>query len=137
MMGTLSSELGPHLQRQPGEPRVYVDANIPNGVVEYMRTRLRWDVFFVLEHEDLRRASDLEHFRLARRLGRTLVTQDRDYTDARRFPPDEGAGVIVFSAPDERWLRRLLRQVDRELFRAENAPALPLEGRTIEWHSGE
>ena len=39
----------------------------------------------VLEHEDLRRASDLEHFRLARRLGRTLITQDRDYTDGRRM----------------------------------------------------
>ncbi len=100
MMGTLSSELGPHVQRYSGEPRVYVDANIPSGVVEYMRTRLQWDVLFVLEHEDLRRASDLEHFRLARRLGRTIVTQDRDYTDAKRFPPDEGAGVIVFSAPD-------------------------------------
>lgn len=136
-MGTLSSELGPHVQRQAAGPRVYADANIPNGVVEFMRLRLQWDVLFVLEHEDLRRASDLEHFRLARRLGRTLVTQDRDYTDGRRFPPDEGAGVIVFSAPDERWLRRLLQQVDREVFRAENAPALPLEGRTIEWHIRE
>ena len=45
--------------------------------------------------------------------------------------------MIVFSAPDERWLRRLLQQVDREVFRAENAPALPLEGRTIEWHIRE
>lgn len=137
MMGTLSSELGPHLQRRPGEPRVYADANIPSGVVEYMRVRLQWDVFFVLEHDELRRASDLEHFRLARRLGRTLLTQDRDYIDSRRFPPDAGAGVIVFSAPDERWLRRLLREVDRELFRADNAPALPLAGRTVEWHIGE
>lgn len=137
MMGTLSSELGPHVQQRSAEPRVYADANMPSGVVEFMRGQLRWDVLFVLEHEDLRRAPDLEHFRLARRLGRTIVTQDRDYTDARRFPPDEGAGVIVFSAPDERWLRRLLRQVDREVFRVENAPALPLEGRTIEWHIRE
>ena len=137
MMGTLSSELGPHVQRRSDEPRVYADANMPSGVVEFMRTRLRWDVLFVLEHDDLRRASDIEHFKLARRLGRTIVTQDRDYTDAARFPPDEGAGVIVFSAPDERWLCRLLRRVDRELFRAENAPALPLEGRTVERHIGQ
>ena len=27
-----------------------------------MRERLGWDVFFVMEHDDLRRASDLEHF---------------------------------------------------------------------------
>ena len=137
MMGTLSSELGPHVQRSPGEPRVYADANMPSGVVEYMRTRLRWDVFFVLEHEDLRRASDLEHFRLARQLGRTLLTQDRDYTDSKRFPPGEGAGVIVFSAPNERWLCRLLRQVDQELFRAGDGVALPLAGRTVERHIGE
>lgn len=137
MMGTLSSELGPHVQRPSGEPRVYADANMPSGVVEYMRARLHWDVLFVLEHEDLRRASDLEHFRLARRLGRTIVTQDRDYTDSKRFPPDEGAGVIVFCAPDERWLCRLLRQVDQDLFRVENASALPLAGRTVERHIGE
>jgi hypothetical protein len=98
-----------------------------------MRTRLGWDVFFVLEHEDLRRARDIEHYRMARQLGRTLVTLDRDYEDDRRFPPREGAGVIVFCAPDERWLRRLLKRADREIFRATNAAGLPLEGRKIRW----
>jgi hypothetical protein len=129
-MGTLSSELAPHAARST-EPRVYADANIPNGVVGYMRTRLGWDVLFVLEHEDLRRARDIEHYRLARQLGRTLVTQDRDYEDDRRFPPAESAGVIVFSAPDERWLCRLLKRADREIFRVEGAPALPLAGRKV------
>jgi hypothetical protein len=108
---------------------VYADANIPTGVVQYMRTRLHWDVLFVLEHDDLRRAPDIHHYRLARQLVRTLVTLDRDYIDDRRFPPHEGAGVIVFSAPDERWLCRLLKQADAELFRIEGAAALPLEGR--------
>ena len=102
-----------------------------------MRNVLRWDVFFVLEHDDIRRAADLIHFRLARQLGRTLVTLDRDYVDDRRFPPSEGAGVIVFSAPDERWLRKLMRQVDRRLFRAAGARALPLEGRKVQWHIDE
>jgi hypothetical protein len=99
-----------------------------------MREKLRWDVLFVLEHDDLRRARDIEHFRLARQLGRTLVTLDRDYLDDRVFPPLEGAGVIVFCVPDERWLRRLLTRMDRELFRAADAPALPLERRKVEWH---
>lgn len=133
-MGTLSSELGPIVEQVADQPRVYADANIPNGVVVFMREKLRWDVLFVLEHDDLRRARDIEHFRLARQLGRTLVTLDRDYLDDRMFPPDEGAGVIVFSAPDERWLRRLLSQMDRELFRVPDAPALPLEHRKVEWH---
>src|SRR6188768_2416310 len=105
-MGTLSSELGPHVERLMERPRIYADANIPNGVVSFMRVTLGWDVLFVLEQEDLRRAPDIHHYRLARQLGRTLITLDRDYTDDRRFPPVESPGVIVFSAPDERWLRR-------------------------------
>ena len=136
-MGTLSSELGPHVARLAEAPRIYADANIPNGVVEFMRVRLNWDVFFVLEHDELRRAPDIEHYRLARRLGRTLVTLDRDYIDDRRFPPEEGAGVIVFAAPDERGLCRLLKQTDVDVFRANGAGALPLEGRKVMRHVGE
>ncbi len=136
-MGTLSSELNPYVALRAGAPRVYADANIPNGAVGFMRTRLRWDVFFVMEHEDLRRARDTEHYRLARQLGRTLVTLDHDYEDDTRFPPGEGAGVIVFTAPDERRLCELLRQADEELFRAEGAAALPLEGRKIHWQIGD
>ena len=131
IVGTLSSELGPHLARVADAPRVYADANIPFGVVTFMRTELRWDVLFVLEDDELRRAPDIQHFRLARQLGRTLVTLDHDYIDDRRFPPAEGSGVIVLSAPDERWLRRLLKDVDRDLFRAEGAGPLPLEGRKL------
>ena len=135
-MGTLSSELTHLIIDAAPAPRIYADANIPNGSVEFMRRVLGWDVFFVLEHDEVRRASDLLHYRLARQMSRTLVTLDRDYVDDRRFPPAEGAGVIVVSAPDERWLRKLARQVDRELFRAGGAQALPLEGRKLQWHIG-
>jgi hypothetical protein len=65
------------------------------------------------------------------------VTLDRDYTDDRRFPPDESPGVIVFSAPDERWLRKLLQQVDREIFKVQGAVPLPLERRKIHWQIGD
>ena len=133
-MGTLSSELGPFVDQIVNQPRVYADANMPSGVVGFMREKLGWDVLFVIEHDDLRRARDIEHFRLARQLGRTLVTLDRDYLDDRNFPPEEGAGVIVFCVPDERWLRRLLTKMDRELFRTTQASALPLERRKVEWH---
>jgi hypothetical protein len=131
-MGSLSSELGPHVGRLVEAPRVYADANIPSGVVQFMRTTLGWDVLFVLEHDDLRRAPDLHHYRLARQLGRTLLTLDRDYIDDRRFPAAESPGVIVFSAPDERWLRRFLAQVDAGIFRAAGT-ASPLEGRKLTW----
>lgn len=133
-MGTLSSELGPFVEQTAGQPRVYADANVPVGAVSFMREKLGWDVLSVIEHQDLRRARDIEHFRLARQLARTLVTLDRDYLDDRLFPPEEGAGVIVFCVPDERWLRRLLMRVDREMFRTEQPRALPLERRKVEWH---
>ena len=132
-MGTLASELAP-LAARDERPRVYADANIPYGVVGYMRTRLGWDVLFVMEHDDLRRARDTEHYRLARQLRRTLVTLDHDYEDDRLFPPAEGAGVIVCSAPDEERLCGLLQRVDEEWLRAEGAGPLPLEGRKITCH---
>ncbi len=135
-MRTLSSELGRHVERLSDRPRVYADANIPAGLVAFMRRRLRWDVLFVVEHDELRRASDREHYRLAREMRRTLVSLDRDYCDDRRFPPELSGGVIVASAPDERRLTKLFRRIDRVLFRrpgpADRAePALPLLRRKL------
>lgn len=133
-MGTISTGLADIAQRVSGRPRVYVDANMPAGVVRYMRVKLGWDVLFVLEHDDLRRARDIDHFRMARQFRRTLLTQDRDYLDDRRFPPAEGGGVLVLTAPNENGVMALLRRVDQEVFRpiesSEPAP-LPVAGRTL------
>ncbi len=49
-------------------PRIYADANVPAGVVSFMRHDLGWDVLFVIEHDDLRRAPDTRHYELARQL---------------------------------------------------------------------
>jgi hypothetical protein len=133
-MSDLSSELGPVVEALTDRPRVYADANVPAGVVSHMREVLQWDVLFVLEHPDLRRARDAEHFRLARQLRRTLVTLDRDYLDDSAFPPGLTAGVLVIAAPDERGLAKILSRVDAELF----APAgsrLPLAGRKLHAHT--
>ena len=116
-MGTLASELGDHVERLSGQPRIYADANVPAGLVSFMRLRLRWDVLFVIEHDELRRTRDGEHYRLARRLRRTLLTLDRDYFNDRHFPPSDSGGVIVVSPPDERALAKLLRRIDRMSFR--------------------
>src|SRR5204863_7993429 len=135
-VGTLSSELAPHAARISPRPRIYADANVPAGLVSFMRQTLDWDVLFVLEDDDLRRAPDLKHYRLAQQLRRTLVTLDRDYLDDRRFPPDEGAGVLVISAPDECQLSALLDRVDEVLFESRGpadpeAQPLPLVGRKL------
>jgi Domain of unknown function (DUF5615) len=137
-MGTLSSELGPHADRIAARPRIYADANVPAGIVAHMRQRLNWDVLFVLEQDDLRRAPDVKHYHLALQLRRTLVTMDRDYLDNRRFPPAESGGVIVMNAPDEHQLSLLLTRVDRMLFRRDDLdPALtpPLVGQKLQINS--
>jgi hypothetical protein len=98
-------------------------------------------VLFVMEEDDLRRAPDAKHYRLAGQLRRTLVTMDRDYLDDRRFPPDEGSGVLVINAPDERLLSALLDRVDQRLFRPPvdgsdaQASPLPLAGRKLQVHT--
>ena len=141
-MGTLSSELGSFAEALTGAPRVYCDANLPSGLIRFMRERLDWDVLFVLEEAQLRRAADIEHFRLAAQLRRTLLTLDRDYLDDVRFPPTETCGVLVLSAPDEVQFERLLKQVDRVLFRpspprpASGHPEVVERGRTADKRSG-
>jgi hypothetical protein len=134
-VGTLSSELAPHAERLTARPRIYADANMPAGIVAHMRTRLKWDVLFVLEEDDLRRAPDEKHYQLAQQLCRTLVTMDRDYLDDRRFPPDASGGVLVVQAPDERQLSSLLDRIHRNLFHpdaTEDPVALPLLGRKLQ-----
>ena len=130
-MGTLASELAPHAERLSGQPRVYVDANVSAPLVTFMRHDLQWDALFVIEHDDLRRAPDGEHYRIARQLGRTLLTFDRDYLDDVRFPPERSGGVVVLSAPGERGFMKLLVRLDRELLRGMPSP---LTGRKLHVH---
>jgi hypothetical protein len=129
-MRTLASELKP-LAGTADVPQVYADANLPWGAVGQMRRELRWDVLFVLEHPELRRAADREHFVRARELGRTLITLDRDFADGRRFPPALSPGIVICSVPDEAALHRLLRYVDRAILRAPGVADPPLAGQTI------
>jgi predicted nuclease of predicted toxin-antitoxin system len=139
-MRSLTSELASHVAKGATAPRVYADANLPVGLVAFMRTTLGWDVFFVMEHHDLRRAPDERHYALAREMRRTLVSLDRDYTDDRRFPPESSGGVIVIHAPDAPRYEALLRRVDRRLLRPDHPDTLlpadasfdqPLAGRKL------
>ena len=102
-----------------------------------MRQRLHWDVLFVLEEDELRRAPDVRHYRLAHDLRRTLVTMDRDYLDDRRFPPGQTAGVLVIHAPDEQQLTKLVERIDRVLFHPDpdGIALVPVDGRKLHLHS--
>jgi hypothetical protein len=136
-VGSLASELAPHAAGLSARPRIYADANVPVGLVAYMRRKLHWDVLHVLEDADLRRASDVRHFHLAQQLRRTLITLDRDYLDDRRFPPGETGGVLVIDAPNEREFSLLLKRLDEAFFpgSGEESAALPLEGRKLHVHT--
>jgi hypothetical protein len=135
-MGTLSSELQSHAERLVPRPRIYADANVPAGLVAHMRGKLHWDVLFVLEDDDLRRAPDVRHYTLAQQLRRTLVTMDRDYLDDRRFPPSDSGGVIVINAPDQYGLAALLDRIDANIFRGgddgDEPVSTPLAGRKLQ-----
>lgn len=134
-MGTLASELGPHADRMTEHTRVYVDANVPAGLVNYMREALHWDALFVIEHDDLRRARDGEHYRLARLLRRTLISFDRDYLDDRKFPPSESGGVVILTAPEQRGYIALLKRLDAEVFQPSlGGRTLPFVGRKVHVH---
>ncbi len=104
-----------------------------------MRDRLGWDVVFVVEDDELRRASDREHYRMAHTLRRTLISLDDDFLDPQRFPVEDGSGAIILSAPNERGLIQLLNRLHRAFFAAgrrgqANATALPLRGQKIHVH---
>ena len=129
-MGTMASALRPFATHLDGVPRVYADANIPAGAVAAMRQSLGWNVLYVVEDDQWRRARDRDHFTHALELGRTLITLDRDFLDDVAFPPDLSPGVIVCSAADEAMLGRLLTHIDHAIFRA-NGDARPLRGRKL------
>src|SRR3954465_15219140 len=136
-MGTLSDALAPHAARVANPPGVYVDTKMPAGLVSFMRTNLKWDVLFVIEHDDLRRAREDEQYVMGRQRRRTLITLDRDYLDDRKFPPAQSGGVLVLTAPDHRGYAGLLARLDREVFRISPGPelsALPLVGRKLHLH---
>jgi hypothetical protein len=128
-MGTLASGLGPIAGELAGAPRVYVDANMPAGIVSSMRNELGWDVFFVMEHDELRRAHDQVHYQRALDFGRTLFTLDHDFLNDMKFPSVSSPGVVVISAPDQDGILRLLRDFDRDVMRAPGAALMPLRGR--------
>jgi hypothetical protein len=123
-MGTMASALGPFAKHREGVPQVYADANVPVGAVAFMRQPLGWDVIHVVEDDRWRRATDRDHFTHALELGRTLITQDRDFLDDRRFPPALSPGIIVCTASDEAMLGRLLVHIDQSVLRRDGIAAV-------------
>jgi hypothetical protein len=79
--------------RRRAKPRFYADENFPSVATKILR-RLGADVLTV---RDVRRHGhpDENHTAEALRLGRILITCDRDYLDDRRFPLIHCPALIV------------------------------------------
>src|SRR5713101_2454633 len=80
--------------RRKTKPRFYADENFPERAIAVLR-RLGADVLTV---HDIRRRGhpDENHAAEALRLGRVLITCDRDYLDERRFPLIHCPAIVVF-----------------------------------------
>ena len=104
---------------------------MPNGVVAFMREQL--GVGRAVRAGARRPAPRARHRALPAGAAARADAGDarsRLPRRSRSFPPTEGAGVIVFCVPDERWLRRLLSaHGPRAVPGARTRRALPLERR--------
>jgi predicted nuclease of predicted toxin-antitoxin system len=82
--------------------RLKLDENLPTSVVPRLAA-LGFDVDTVLD-ENLGGRSDDTVWAAAQSEQRFLVTQDLDFSDARRFAPGTHAGVLIVRLPDsEQW----------------------------------
>jgi predicted nuclease of predicted toxin-antitoxin system len=79
--------------RRKAKPRFYADENFPTIATEILRRR-EADVLTVQE-AGRRRHPDENHAAEALRLGRVLITCDRDYLDERRFPLIHCPAIVI------------------------------------------
>lgn len=79
--------------RRKAKPRFYADENFPTIATEILRRRGA-DALTVQE-AGRRRHPDENHTAEALRLGRVLITCDRDYLDERRFPLIHCPAIII------------------------------------------
>jgi len=70
-----------------------LDENLPMQIAPRLRT-LGHDVH-TAQDEGLSGSSDSDLWRAAQREGRTLITQDLDFSDARRFVPGTHHGIVL------------------------------------------
>ena len=116
-MGTLSSELTHVLVDAGGGSR----ASTPTPTFRPARSSScaagsGGTCFFVLEHEDLRRAPDLRALSPGPPAGAHADhARSRLHSTIAAFPQPKAPASSCSRAPDERWLRRLMRDVDRQL----------------------
>lgn len=92
-----------------------LDENLPLQIATRLR-RLGHDVHTTQE-ENLSGCDDTELWKEAQREGRTLITQDLDFSDSRRFTPGTHHGIVLIRLRSPSRLR-LVERVE-EVFQSE------------------
>ncbi|HTD17748.1 MAG TPA: DUF5615 family PIN-like protein [Chthoniobacterales bacterium] len=80
--------------RRKTKPRFYADEDFPQLATDILKRLLKADVLTVQDNRR-RGQPDQNHIAEALRLGRILVTCDRDYLDERRFPLVHCPALVV------------------------------------------
>ncbi len=99
--------------------RIKLDENLPARLAS--RLRLLGHEVETPREEELTGALDLAIWEAAQRQGRFLITQDLDFSDARRFVPGTHHGLLLVRLREPS-RRALLKRVEAA-FREEDAAA--------------
>ncbi len=70
-----------------------VDENLPDAVADFLTARGHHA--HTVRDENMKGAEDDSIFAACQREQRVIITMDLDFADVRRYPPGDGAGVIV------------------------------------------
>jgi predicted nuclease of predicted toxin-antitoxin system len=91
--------------------KIKLDENLPLGLALVLRS-LTHDVHTVVE-EGLSGCEDSELWKVAQSESRFLITQDLDFSDARRFTPGTHKGLLLvrLRSPDRMSLIRRVQDV--------------------------
>jgi len=81
--------------------RALVDENVAAAVIGEMKAR-GWDVLSLADSAKLRGKDDQAIHRLAVNWNRLLVTADPDFANDRRFPLQDGPGILLLVGDNPR-----------------------------------
>ena len=105
--------------------RFLIDANLPRAVIGTLQKSGHQAEF--ARDVGLAAAPDEQIAARARESGATLLTRDMDFSDVRRYPPDQYFGIVVLRLPDTAVAQEIVRVLER--FLMEPGFLEPLAGR--------
>jgi len=93
--------------------RFLIDANLPRAAIDLCQ-KFGHQVEFARDI-GMAAAPDEQIAARARESGAALLTRDLDFSDARRYPPDQYQGIVVLRLPDTTVAQEIVRVLERFL----------------------